>query len=120
MISRIVTAASGLWLMLAPAVIGYGGAAENNDRLIGPIIAALALVAIWEVVRPVRWAVIPFGAWMLFAPLVLDYPGATAWFSAIGSGVVALASTLPQAGDASRFGGGWSSLWRKDAGPAAG
>lgn len=111
MISRIVTLTSGLWLMIAPAVIGYGGAAENNDRLVGPIIAGLAFVAIWEVVRPLRWAVLPFAAWMLVAPLIFDYPGAAASVSAIAAGIVALVSTLPQGADASRFGGGWSSLW---------
>jgi hypothetical protein len=49
MINRLVTVLCGIWLMLSPAVLGYGGAAENNDRLIGPIVASFAFVAIWEV-----------------------------------------------------------------------
>jgi hypothetical protein len=113
MINRLVTVLCGIWLMLSPAVLGYGGAAENNDRLIGPIVASFAFVAIWEVARSVRWAVVPFALWMPIAAFVLDYPEGPPQVSAAAAGILAIVTTLPQSGDPSRFGGGWTSLWRK-------
>jgi hypothetical protein len=30
---------AGLWLMLAPSVLGYDGAAATSDRIAGPVMA---------------------------------------------------------------------------------
>ena len=37
--------AVGIWLMAAPAVFGYGGAAAASDRMVGLIVAAIGFVA---------------------------------------------------------------------------
>lgn len=54
MLPRLVTIAAGLWLVFSPAVLGYGDPAQFQDRIAGPVIAAVAFVAIWEVARAVR------------------------------------------------------------------
>lgn len=107
--ARAVAVAVGVWLMVAPAVLGYTGAAETNDRIVGPVAASAAFVAAWAVTRPLRWITLPLGGWLLVAAFVLDYPAAGT-VSALASGAV-LVATAPIAGaEPPRFAGGWRSL----------
>lgn len=63
MIAPLVNVALGLWLMAAPAVLAYGGAAATSDRIAGPIIASIAAVAVWDATRVVGRANALLGAW---------------------------------------------------------
>ncbi len=116
MIARIVAVVAGVWLMFAPAVLGYEGVAENNDRIFGPIGAALAFVAIWEVVRALRWGTLPVGIWLVTAPLVLRYDDTGAIISSVAAGVLMAGSTFFGSRVDATFGGGWRSItpsqWR--------
>ena len=67
--ARLVNAGLGLWLMAAPAVLGYGAPAEINDRIAGPIAATFAIIAITGATRPARRVNAAVGAWLLIAPL---------------------------------------------------
>src|SRR5215218_5792753 len=59
--------------LVGPAVLGYGDPARTNDRILGPIVAGLAFVAIWPVMRPLRWVDLLVGAWLFAAPWLLGY-----------------------------------------------
>lgn len=115
MILRFITVAAGVWLIFAPAVLGYGDPAAANDRLVGPAIAGSAFVAIWAVLRPVRWLAAPFGVWLLIAPFVLGYDEMSSMVSSLVVGVVVLATTPFGKEDPGQFGGGWRSLWSSEA-----
>lgn len=108
--ARILTALLGVWLMAAPAVLGYGGAAAVSDRIAGPLAASFAFVAIWQVVRPLRWVDAPVGLWIALSPLLLGFGGAAA-VNAIIVGVVVLALAFVRGRVTEQFGGGWKSLW---------
>jgi hypothetical protein len=114
--ARIVTVGAGVWLMAAPAVIGYGDPAETNDRIIGPIAAAFAFVACWEVVAAMRWPTVPLGAWLVVAPAILGYDDTLAWVSSIASGAIIAAAGFVGHDVRDHFGGGWRSVrpraWR--------
>jgi hypothetical protein len=108
--AQIINTALGIWLMAAPAVLGYAGPARTDDRIVGPLAASIAAVAISGVTRPVRrlnWLV---GAWLLIAPWVLGFPvAATVNSMVIGVLLIVFASirgTVSQ-----RYGGGWSAIW---------
>lgn len=90
--ARLVAVAVGIWLMLAPAALGYGDPGATNDRISGPIIGGFAFVAIWEVVRPLRWATLPFGAWLVLAPLVLGYGHLVAGVNSVACGAAVVLS----------------------------
>ncbi len=111
MIARLAAVAAGVWLMFAPAVLGYGGAAENNARIFGPIGAAVAFVALWEVVRAGRWGTLPVGVWLVAAPLVLRYGDTGAIISSITAGLVMATSTFYGTQVNGSFGGGWRSVY---------
>ncbi len=108
---RLAGAAVGVWLMAAPSVFDYTGAAATNQRIIGPLLAALLAVAASEAMRGVRWAVVPLAAWLLVAPFVLDHGGA-ALLVDVTAGIAELALAPLGGATRARFAGGWSSLWR--------
>lgn len=108
--ARIVTALLGIWMMAAPAALGYGGPAAISDRIAGPLAASFAFVALWDVVRPLRRVDAPIGLWMILAPLVLGYGGAAA-VNAVVVGVAVVALSFVRGKVTEEFGGGWRSLW---------
>lgn len=110
MIARIAPVLAGVWLMFAPAALGYGGPAADNDRIFGPIGAAIAFVAIWEVMRPLRWGTLPMGLWLIVAPLVIGYDSTAAIVSSIVTGLVMAVGTFFGNETKQRYGGGWSTL----------
>lgn len=122
---RLVNVVLGLWLMVAPAVLGYSSAledagafrADSIDRVFGPLIITFATVAIWPELRPLRWANTALGALLVLAgaalPAWLPYT-ATATASQIATGAVVLAVATVRGRVDTRSGGGWRSVWRSD------
>ena len=109
--AQIINALLGIWLMAAPAVLGVSDAATTNDRIVGPIVAAFATVAAWEVTRPLRWVNLPLGLWLVLAPWVLGYGTAsTANSMVVGAVIVALSLVKGKIG--TRYGGGWRTVLR--------
>jgi hypothetical protein len=110
--ARILNAALGIWLMAAPAVLGYSAPAETNDRILGPVIATFAIVAISGATRPVRRVNTVAGGWLLLAPWVLGYGAGAATVNDMLVGAVVVGASLVKGKVTDRFGGGWSALWR--------
>lgn len=108
--ARAANTALGLWLMAAPAVLGYAAPASTNDRVVGPIVASFAIIAVWEATRPLRRANTVLGGWLLVCPWILGYPALPAVHSLV-VGVLVLAFSLVRGEVKARFGGGWSALW---------
>jgi hypothetical protein len=110
---QCIVALLGFWLMLAPAVLRYGAPMATSDRIVGPLIASVALVSAWEATRAARWANIPLAVWVFVSPMVLGRAE-----GALHHLLVALAVGLLSAARSPlrhSFGGGWKSLlssWR--------
>jgi hypothetical protein len=103
----LVSAALGVWLMAAPAVLATKGAAASSDHLAGALVVTWSVIAFGEVVRPVRLLNVPLGLWIAIAPWVLV--GATdlsRWTSTI-LGVALMALSVPRGRIEARF-GGWN------------
>ena len=108
---RLASVAIGIWLMAAPAVLGYGDPARANDRVVGPIVVSVACVAIWEVARALRWANAVVALWLLIAPWVLGHDSiATA--NSVAAGMLLLTLATIRGPMRQRFGGGWRALRR--------
>lgn len=109
--ARWASAALGVWLMAAPAVLGYGGLTSATHRLVGPVVASFAFVAVWGHLRELRWANLPLGALLLVVPWPLGFgPAATTNGLIVGLALVTLAPVRGPIRE--RFGGGWEVLWR--------
>jgi short-subunit dehydrogenase len=108
--ARLVSLAAGLWLMAAPAVLGYGGTASAHDRIVGPIAAAWATVAFWEVTRPLRWASGALGLWLIAAPWLLRF-GWVPTLNDMAAGLLLAGFAVVEGARRAKIGGGWSAVW---------
>lgn len=109
--ARVLNTILGLWLMAAPAVLQYGDPAQVVDRILGPVAASFAIIAMGEATRPVRHMNLLIGVLLLLAPWVLGYPGdATVNSMVVGAAMIGLSRVRGKVEE--RFGGGWRRVWR--------
>lgn len=114
--ARLTAVAAGVWLVVAPALLGHESTAlGDSDRIVGPVAAALALVAAWAVLDAVRWATLPCAAWAVASPWLLG-ADAAGTVSSTAAGAIIAATTFVGAPEEQRLGGGWRSVrpasWR--------
>lgn len=110
-LNQLLSMAAGVGLMAAPRTLGYPeSAAADLHWIAGPLLAAVAGVAIWDVALALRWVnLVPVAA-LALGPLLMPHPAAAV---VVGeAAAVVVAATLPWGGrQRHRFGGGWSELW---------
>ena len=110
--ARGLNTALGIWLMAAPSVLEVlGTPVEKNDRIVGPIVATFAIIAIWGATRPVRRINTLAGLWLLAAPWVLGYEAGAAIANDMIVGLFVIGLSLVKGEMVERFGHGWSTLW---------
>lgn len=112
--AQITNAALGVWLMVAPSVLGHADLLLGKfDRAIGPTVASVSFVAAAQISRSIRWLTIPAAAVLVVAPWFLDAPVA----AKVNSTAVAVAMILlAPVGrpDQRRYGNGWTTLFRDE------
>lgn len=109
-VGQIAGVVVGIWLMVAPAVLGYAGSqAGDLHRVVGPVAASLALIAAWEATAGLRWANLALSVVLVGAPLFIHHspgPGLVVVLSGTALGVA-----TPFGGVRTRrIGGGWAAL----------
>lgn len=109
--ARWACVALGVWLLAAPAVLGYDGLASAIHRLVGPVAAGFAFVAVWGHLRALRWATLPLGVVLLLVPWPLGF-GTAATFNGLVVGLAFVTLALARGPVGERYGGGWAVLWR--------
>ena len=108
-----VSAAIGVWLLAAPGLFGIGGPARISLLVVGPIAAAVAVIAMAAVVRPLVRVNVALGTWLLVAAFLLDHDGQ--WYVSAVAGIALAVLALVPRGRAGQFGGGWAVLVRASA-----
>ena len=95
----------GVWLMLAPSVLGISGAAAHSDHLVGALIVTTAVIALADVGRAMRFLNIALGAWVIAAPWILaGATPASRWSDAI-AGALVIVLSLARGPVVERYGG---------------
>jgi hypothetical protein len=112
--ARIPSFVLGIWLMAAPSVLSYAGPAQTNDRIVGPVVFGSAFIAVWQLMRPLRWVGLIAGVWLLAAPWVLGYE-AIPTINSLVVGLLLAVLAFPDAKTGKHFSGGWASLLSSDA-----
>lgn len=114
MYAQVINALLGLWLMMSPAVLGFGNPAADNDRIIGPVIVTFAVVAWWEATRVVRLYNVPLAAWLLLAPWILGYEQTAPIVNDMAVGAVVLGLCFVKGKQEQNYGGGWKAIWHSN------
>jgi hypothetical protein len=110
--ARIATALLGVWLMIAPALLGFGKKISDNDHIVGPLIATFSIIAIFECTRNVKMLNLPLVLWLFLAPWILDYDNDTALFDDYAVALAVLLLSFVKQKRENRFGGGWPAIWK--------
>ena len=100
----LVSAALGLWLMFAPAALSSTGMAAHSDHLIGALIVTVAVIALADVGRAVRFVNVLFGAWVIVAPWLLGGATASATWNDLIAGALVLLLSFPRGTVGERYG----------------
>jgi len=114
--AQLAAVAVAVWLTASPAVLGSGPRAAASAHIVGPLAAMFALVAAFEVTRPVRWLNLPVGVWLLAVPWVAAF-SPTDLVNSTAAGVALPGLARVRGRRVERFGGGWSAVWNGN--PAA-
>ena len=99
-----VCAALGIWLMVAPTVLGSHGATAANDQLIGALVVTFAAIGFGEAARAARLVNIPLGVWLIVAPWVLQGVSSAVRWNDVAVGLLVVLLSLRRGRVESRFG----------------
>jgi hypothetical protein len=100
----LVSVALGLWLMFAPAALGSIGTAAHSDHLVGALIVTVAVIALAEVGRAVRFVNILCGAWVIASPWVLGGATTGSTLSDMIAGAFVILLSVPRSTVGERYG----------------
>lgn len=107
--AQALAAVLGLWLMASPALLGYAGVAGDVHRIVGPVAASFAFVAVWEHMRGLRWATLALGAPLVVVPWILGFSFA-ATVNSIVVGLLLSGLAFVRGDVVETYGGGWTAL----------
>ena len=109
---QIINTLIGIWLMVAPGVLGHHEPGVDSNHIVGPVIATAAMVACWEVTRATRKVNILLGLWLIAAPFVLGYETPLPIINDIACGVLAVSFAMVKGKIKESYAGGWKALWQ--------
>ena len=113
--AQFLGALLGLWLMVAPAVLGYDEPLSTVHRIIGPMVAAVGIVALWGHLHALsRWLHPPLGVLLVIVPPLSGVLGTgietVALVNSLVVGPALLVLGVLGGRVTEHYGGGWSSL----------
>ena len=101
------SAVLGVWLMFSRLVFGSVAPLANSDHLIGALVITIAVTAMSEVGRAVRFINVLLGLWLIVAPWLLAGGNAVAAATDVIAGIVLIALSLPRGRRSTEHYGSW-------------
>lgn len=100
----LLSAAVGVWLMSAPAVLRTTATAAASDQVVGALVVTWSVIAFGEVARPARFLNLLMGLWLVAAPWLLSgATGASRW-NDLAAGALLIALSFRRGRIEQRFG----------------
>lgn len=103
----VASAVLGIWLMFSRLVFGSEPPMADSDHLVGALILTVAVIAMAEVARPLRFINIAFGLWLIAAPWVVLGADGAAVANSVVVGLVVIGLSLPRGARSAERYGGW-------------
>lgn len=107
----LLMTAAGVWLTVSPGVLVYSGTAADSDHLAGPLVAVIAVIAMAEVLRALRFVAIPVTLWIMVSPFILSGADTLSIINNLAAGAVIIALSIPR-GSVRQDYAGWTLLTR--------
>jgi hypothetical protein len=109
---RICTIVLGIWLLLCPAVLGSSADVAMLDRIAGPVVVVVAVLALRDVTRAARMANIFTGLFVLIAIPASHSATTLDLVNTFVVGWLLIGCTIPRGAIHRRTGGGWWAIMR--------
>ncbi len=101
----LLSAVLGIWLMFTRLIFGTEGPMANSDHLIGALTVTVAVIAMAEVARPLRFINMLFGLWLIAAPWLLSGASSVAAWASVFVGTALVLLSLPRGPVRNRYAG---------------
>lgn len=98
---------AGAWLMFSRLVLGTGGITANNNHLVGALIITIAVCAMAEVARPLRFLNLLLGLWLIAAPWLLTGSDASSVWNDVAIGIAVVGLSLRRGTRSKEHYGSW-------------
>lgn len=103
----LASAAVGATLMFTRLLFDTEPPLAHSDHLVGALIVTVAVMALAEVGRPLRFINVAFGLWLLAVPWVLDGGSTAASVGGVIAGIAVILLSLPRGRRSSEHYGSW-------------
>ena len=100
----VVSTALGLWLLVAPALLGLTGPAADSSYITGALITTFAVLAMAEVTRAARFLNMLFALWVLAGPWFLAGGTPAGRWNGVAVGILLFIASLPRGKVKERYG----------------
>lgn len=101
------SAAVGLWLMFSRLAFGTEPPMADSDHLVGALIVTVAVMAMAEVARPLRFINVAFGLWLIASPWLLIGAAPLASGASVITGILLIGLSLPRGPRSKEHYGSW-------------
>tara|TARA_R110002096_G_scaffold364311_1_gene557378 strand:- start:17132 stop:19684 length:2553 start_codon:yes stop_codon:yes gene_type:complete len=105
-----LSAVLGTWLMFSRLVFETSGSMADSDHLVGALVITVAVIAMAEVARAVRFINVLFGAWLVIAPWLLTGSQLDGSVSTSVVGLLLIGLSLPRGRRSAEHYGQWDRL----------
>jgi hypothetical protein len=103
----VASAILGIWLMFSRLVFATEPPMADSDHLIGALVVTVAVIAMAEVARPLRFINLAFAFWLIGAPWFLAGASAIATMDSLAVGLLLIVLTLPRGARSAEHYGAW-------------
>lgn len=105
----LASVALGIWMMFTRLLFDTEGVMANSDHLVGSLVVTVAIIAMAEVARPLRFVNMLFGLWLMAGPWILSGSSADTW-NGLVVGATLIALSLPNGRVGREHYGAWDNL----------
>ena len=103
----LASVALGVWLMATPLTLGHVAPLYFSDHVIGCLVITVAVTAMAEVARPLRFLNAVLGVWIAASGFMLEGSGAAGPVSNLAAGIALVLLSLPLGTRSKEHYGGW-------------
>ena len=104
--------AIGAALMLSRVLFGASGGIADSDHVVGSLAITVAIIALAEVARPLRFINVVLGAWLAISPFVLEGASMLGIMADVALGLALIGLSLPRGRRSRAHYAGWDRFVR--------